>query len=479
MARAPSPAEFLDGVEKSKLLGPAAVEPYRGSLDKYATADELADALVADGLVTPFQASHLRQGKWHGFFLGTYKMLDKLGAGGSAVVYLAEHVRLKQRVAIKVLSFQKAKDAEALGRFEREAKAAAAVRHPHVVHAFDVATEGRLHYMVMEYVDGVTLLKQLTERGRMAPRRIAKLMHQAAQGLHAAHRAGIVHRDVKPSNLMIDAGGAVKVMDLGLARYEADETALTQGKAVLGIAAYTAPEQMAANAAVDARADVYALGATFHLAATGKRPLVLGAPGPDIAARTPAEEPEYRKLMSLIGRMMAVRPEDRYQSMADVSAALSVSGLLAEPKAKPPAAPVAADRPIRPVSRPSVEVPSTPPMPMAVEYQPDEIPYAVAVADEPTPAHVTPMPKQFRSPAPLPKSFGEVSPVEEPDAAFDFRVRGLFESLGRTDPDAAVAVEPEPVTVRRAVPAQNPAVKWLVAGGTFAVVLATLLLLVR
>ena len=207
MARAPSPAEFLDGVEKSKLLGPAAVEPYRGSLDKYATADELADAMLADGLLTKFQASHLRQGKWQGFFLGPYKMLDKLGAGGSAVVYLAEHVRLKQRVAIKVLSFQKAKDAEALGRFEREAKAAAAVRHPHVVHAFDVATEGRLHYMVMEYVDGVTLLKQLTEHGRMALRRIARLMHQAAQGLHAAHQAGIVHRDVKPSNLMIDAGG--------------------------------------------------------------------------------------------------------------------------------------------------------------------------------------------------------------------------------------------------------------------------------
>ena len=111
MARAPSPAEFLDGVEKSKLLGPAAVEPYRGSLDKYATADGLADAMAADGLLTKFQADHLRQGKWQGFFLGPYKMLDKLGIGSTAVVYLAEHVRLKQRVAVKVLSSQKAGEA--------------------------------------------------------------------------------------------------------------------------------------------------------------------------------------------------------------------------------------------------------------------------------------------------------------------------------------------------------------------------------
>ncbi len=422
MARAPSPVEFLAVAEKSKLLHPVALEPYRGAVDRYATADELAAAMTAEGLLTKFQADHLRQGKWQGFFLGTYKMLEKIGSGGSAVVYLAEHVRLKQRVAIKVLSHQKAADAEALGRFEREAKAAAAVRHPNIVHAFDVATEGRVHYMVMEYVDGVTLVKALTDGGRMAPRRVARLMRQAALGLHAAHQAGIVHRDVKPSNLMIATDGVVKVMDLGLARYEADELSLTQGKAVLGLAAYTAPEQMRENATVDARTDVYALGATFYLVAAGMPPPVVGVPAPTVAARAPAEVGDFRKLMSVVERMMAVVPEDRYQSMADVAAALSVSGLL-DPKTAKAAPPRLAEQ---------------------------------AVGETPKPASDT----------------AEVTPFSLED-----RMRGLFDSLGPVNSEPEVEVEDERPPVAPRPP--HPARQWVAAGATFALVLALLFILAR
>jgi len=467
MARALSPAEFLDALEKSKLLGPVALEPYRAALDRYPTADELADALTAEGLLTKFQAEHLRQGKWQGFFLGTYKMLDKLGTGTTSVVYLAEHVRLKQQVAIKVLSPQKAQDAEALGRFEREAKAAAAVRHPHIVHAFDVATEGRVHYMVMEYVTGRTLLKALADTGRMAPRPAARMLHQVAQGLHAAHQAGIVHRDVKPSNVMIAADGVAKIMDLGLARYEADESMLTQGKAVLGLVAYTAPEQMRANAVVDARTDVYALGATFYLAVAGKRPPVVGTTPPNVPARTPAEEGDYRKLMGVIERMMGVQPEDRYQSMADVAAAVSMSGLLAETKAKPKAAPapVAKSEPVptRSVIRPTVE-PVAAPLP---DFQTDAL--AVAFADEPPPPHVTPLP------APKTPTLDLVG--VKPDSSFEIRVQGLFDSLGSFDigpePEAEVELTSSPP------PARKPLRQYLAAGATFALVLALLFLLAR
>jgi len=464
MARALSPAEFLDALDKSKLLGPVAVEPYRAALDRYPCADDLADALTAEGLLTKFQAEHLRQGKWQGFFLGTYKMLDRLGTGSTSVVYLAEHVRLKQQVAIKVLSPQKAQDAEALGRFEREAKAAAAVRHPHVVHAFDVATEGRVHYMVMEYVAGRTLLKALADTGRMAPRPAARMLHQVAQGLHAAHQSGIVHRDVKPSNVMIAADGAAKIMDLGLARYEADETALTQGKAVLGLVAYTAPEQMRENAVVDARTDVYALGATLYLAAAGKRPPVVGTAPPSVPARTPAEEGDYRKLMGVIERMMAVQPEDRYQSMADVAAAVSISGLLAETKARSKAAPVATPEPesARTVSRPAAR-PAAAPLP---DFQNDA--FVVAFADESPPAHDTPLPAWNQS-AP------DLMDVK-PDSSFKIRVQGLFDSLGSFDigpePEVELLSDPPP-------PDREPLRQYIAAGVTFALVLALLFLLAR
>lgn len=483
MARALSPAEFLDTAEKSKLLGPAILEPFRGSVERYATADALAETLVAEGLLTRFQADHLRQGKHQGFFLGTYKVLDKLGAGGSALVYLAEHVRLKQRVALKVLSSQKAGDAVALGRFEREAKAAAAVRHPNVVHAFDVATAGRVHYIVMEYVSGTTLLKALADGGRMAPKRVAGLMHQASQGLHAAHGAGIVHRDVKPSNLMIDADGVVKVMDLGLARYAADETMLTQGKAVLGIAAYSAPEQLLENATVDARADVYALGATFWLAATGKRPSAAGprspaAPAPPAPpARTPDEAADYRKLIGVLERMMAREPRDRYQSMADVAMALSVSGLVADETpagsravAVHAAARTTADRPA-PVA---VKPPPAPPPILPVPFAFGPTSPASALTETPEPV-ATPRPAWGRAAEPAPADDTDIASADGFPGLFDFAPPGLTEELER----AVEAIQSKEERQRAAENFRRQFRKWAIAGGTFAAVLVLLLLLAR
>jgi serine/threonine protein kinase len=492
MARTLSPAEFLDAVDKSKLLDPTVLEPYRGTLDRYADADALADAFTSAGLITRFQADNLRQGKYQGFFLGPYKMLEKVGSGTTAIVYLAEHTRLKQRVAIKVLMYQKAKDAEALGRFEREAKAAAAVRHPNVVHAFDVATAGRVHYMVMEYVDGVTLLKRLTDGGREPPRLVARQLYQAAQGLHAAHQVGVVHRDVKPGNLMVAADGTVKVMDLGLARYDADDALLTQGKAVVGAVAYCAPEQTVAGTEVDARADVYALGATFTLAATGKRPSVVGCAVPDAPPRSPAEEADYHKLVAVLRRMTEPRPEDRYQSMADVCAALTISGLLAAKKGTPEptqaadvirelvdVAPTAGVAPspatLKPISVPSISLPSEMPLPALVFPDDEVIPYAVAADEVPT-AYRTPRPKRWDVPPP------SMTHLEKADDEAAIGGNPLeFMTVPQT-PQPTPRPRKSPVLTPTLPPsrtASGGAAKWVAAGVTFAAVLALLIVLFR
>nr|MCU0705771.1 serine/threonine protein kinase [Fimbriiglobus sp.] len=270
--------QFLDVLAKSGLLPADRVR----ELADGATAKELADRLTASGHITDYQARHLLAGRAEGYFLGPYKLLDRLGKGKNGQVYLAEHTRMRRRVAVKVLQAETAQSHEGVRRFEREAQAAAALQHPHIVQAFDFGHVGKIHYLVMEYVEGRNLLQMAAEDGRMAPRKAAALMKQAAEALHFAHEAGVVHRDVKPSNLMVSAAGRLTLLDLGLALYHGDDENLTRGGAVLGVAAFIAPEQATDSHAVDGRADVYGLGATFWLMVTGKTPPVYGdfAPPP-------------------------------------------------------------------------------------------------------------------------------------------------------------------------------------------------------
>jgi serine/threonine protein kinase len=323
MAKKLTLTEFLDTLEKSKLLEPGRLTAFCQDQPEALTAIELADRMVKEGLLTKFQAENLLKGRWHRYFLGPYRVLDRVGMGSNGMVYLCEHTKMKRRVAVKVLQAEKAQNEEAVRRFEREAMAAAAVRHPNIVHAYDLCREDRLHYFVMEYVDGVNLLKKLTDHGRLAPRDAAEYLRQAASGLQVAHEAGVIHRDVKPSNLMITSAGQVKLLDLGLARYAGDEMELTRGDAVLGIAAYIAPEQAANSHTADARCDVYSLGATFYVAITGKKPPVYGDKVTPPPARTPAEEVDYRKLLDVIRKMMAPKPQDRYQTAAEVVIAIT------------------------------------------------------------------------------------------------------------------------------------------------------------
>jgi eukaryotic-like serine/threonine-protein kinase len=201
---------------------------------------------------------------------GRYRGERRLGSGGMATVFLARDTELDRPVALKVLAEHLADDTDFRARFVREARLAAALGHPNVVTVFDAGFDGGRPFIVMEYVEGETVADLLRRTGPLAPERAAGFALQACAGLAHAHAAGLVHRDVKPQNLLLRHDGVLKVADFGIAR-AAESTRVTQLGTVLGTAAYLAPEQ-AAGGEVTAAADVYSLGAVLYELLTGRPP---------------------------------------------------------------------------------------------------------------------------------------------------------------------------------------------------------------
>jgi eukaryotic-like serine/threonine-protein kinase len=199
-----------------------------------------------------------------------YEIDEPLGRGGMAQVFRATDRVLGRPVAVKVLDRKYKDDAKFVTRFRREAQSAAGINHPNVVSVYDTGSEDGLHYIVMEYVDGDTLADLLRREGPLKPGRAVAIGEPVARALEAAHEKGMVHRDVKPGNIMVDRSGTVKVVDFGIARAAADDT-LTQTGTVLGTAAYLSPEQ-AQGETVDARSDVYSLGCVLYEMLTGRPP---------------------------------------------------------------------------------------------------------------------------------------------------------------------------------------------------------------
>jgi serine/threonine protein kinase len=189
---------------------------------------------------------------------GRYRLGSLLGVGGMARVYLASDRVLERQVAVKVLSPPYAQDPVFVERFRREARSAARLSHPNIVAVFDSGSDAGEHYLVMEYVAGQSLAELLADQGRLAPRRAAELGVEVCAALAAAHAQGLVHRDVKPANVLVGAEGRVKVADFGIVKAAATVT-LTGTGTVLGTAAYLSPEQ-AQGGPVDARSDLYSLG---------------------------------------------------------------------------------------------------------------------------------------------------------------------------------------------------------------------------
>jgi serine/threonine protein kinase len=339
MAAPSSVADLLDLVRQSLPLDPSRLDTYVAELRHSAVLPgkpaDLAGLLVRDGFLTAFQADHLMRGRKPKFLIGKYVILDRLGAGGMGAVYLCEHLQLERQVALKVLPADQAQDPGALARFSREAQAVAALNHPNIVRAYDVDEEGKTCFLVMEYVDGVNLQDLVTRHGRLDPTRAAHYISQSAEGLQHAHQAGLVHRDVKPANLLLSRAGVVKVLDLGLARFfHDDEDAITKehsGQAILGTADYLAPEQGRNSHDVDIRADIYSLGATFYFLLVGKPPFADGTLNQKLIwhqMKTPMAvrklRPDVPEAMAVvISRMMAKDAAGRYQTPADVVAALA------------------------------------------------------------------------------------------------------------------------------------------------------------
>ena len=311
--------EIVDLVRRSGLIEPSRIDDILGQLDDEdadSTPRQIANRLVAAGLVTQFQAEQFLLGKWRGFTIGKYKVLERLGFGGNGTVYLCEHLVVKRRVAVKVLPLAKAANPAALGRFYREARASGVLDHPNLVRAHDIDQENGLHFLVMEYVDGVSLQDLIVKVGPLSVERAAHYIKHAANGLQSAHEAGLVHRDIKPSNILLDRGGTVKVLDLGLARFFKDETDLLTLKyddnAILGTADYVAPEQAMDSHGADIRADVYSLGCTFYYLLSGRPPFPEGKAAQKlIAHQTKMPAPIRAKRPDVPAALAACWPRNR------------------------------------------------------------------------------------------------------------------------------------------------------------------------
>jgi eukaryotic-like serine/threonine-protein kinase len=260
--------------------------------------------------------------------LERYEVGRLLGVGGMAEVFEGRDRLLARRVAIKVPLSQYAHDPEFVHRFRREAQAAASLSHPGVVAVYDTGAEDGTHFIVMEYVEGRTLKDVIRAEAPLYPDRAAEITADVCAALAAAHARGIVHRDVKPANIMLMPDGRVKLMDLGIARAAAGET-VTQTAAMLGTAQYLSPEQ-AQGQAVDYRSDLYSLGCCLYEMLTGTVPF-RGATPVAIAYRHVREDPAPPRLLNpdipasleaVCLKAMAKRPEDRYQTAAELRADL-------------------------------------------------------------------------------------------------------------------------------------------------------------
>src|SRR5262249_45575838 len=250
---------------------------------------------------------------------------------------LCEHKLMRRRVAVKVLPTAKAADPSSLERFYREARAVAALDHPNIVHAYDIDQDDTLHFLVMEFVDGASLQEMIKRTGGpMDVTRAAHYIQQAALGLDHANRASLVHRDIKPGNILVDRTGVVKILDMGLARFfNDDEDNLTKkyDENVLGTADYLAPEQALDSHDVDIRADIYSLGGTFYFLLTGRPPFGEGSVAQKLIWHQTKQPKPVRSLRpevpeglaAVLDRMMAKDPGRRYQVPGEVAEALEPS----------------------------------------------------------------------------------------------------------------------------------------------------------
>ena len=339
---------FLTRLEDSHLLAADRLSDLRFDISHVRSirTEPLVRRLIGSGMLTGWQVEMLLSGR-NAFFLGKYKLLELLGQGGMGVVFKAEHAALGRTVAIKVIDKSRVNNPKIVARFRREIQAAAALDHPNIVVAFDADCVGETHFLVMEYVDGSDLGTLAERRGKLFVDEACEYARQTAVGLQHAHEKGMVHRDIKPNNLVLtfrDGGEPlIKILDMGLAKFVSeefedaapqeagtDEQGLTQAGKIMGTPDYMAPEQAWHIKDVDIRSDIFSLGCTlFHLV-TGRLPFRGASVKETLMTRTNSDAPRLSlfepdvplELEAIVGKMLARQPGDRFQSPLEVAEVL-------------------------------------------------------------------------------------------------------------------------------------------------------------
>ncbi len=341
-------ATFLATLTRSKLMT-------REEIDALADANlpqdarEFAKDLVATKKLTSFQATALLRGVSRGLVLGNYVILDKLGRGGMGHVYTARHRNMGRIVCIKTLPSAATQNPEMLERFRREARAVAALNHPNIVVGHDASETDGIHFLVMEYIEGSDLAKRVKESAFPVNEAI-DITLQTAKALAYAHRQGIIHRDIKPHNLLLDESGNVKILDMGIARFDsilgetsdAVQATMTNTGVVMGTVDFMSPEQALNTRKADARSDVYSLGCTLHYILT-RKPLFPGETLMEkLLAHREASIPRLADevadlpagLDAVFRKMVAKNPNDRYANMDELVVDLEAVKSGERPKAQ-------------------------------------------------------------------------------------------------------------------------------------------------
>ncbi len=343
--------DFVKNLEDSGVVSPSKLQNFLPPKAAPKDARELARDLVRSKTLTRYQAQEIYLGRARGLILGSYTILDKIGAGGMGQVFKAEHRRMERIVAIKILPAVMTKDAAAVARFEREVRAAAKLEHPNIVTAHDSDESGGVHFLVMQLVEGSDLSALVKKSGPLGVEKAVDYILQVARGLDYAHEQGVIHRDIKPANLLVDAKGTVKILDMGLARLEnkvggdaATAAELTASGTIMGTVDYMAPEQALNTKHADGRSDIYSLGCTLHYLLVGKAPYDGETLMEKLLAHREQQIPDLSadglvpaELQTIFEQMIAKHPADRYASMREVVQALEqCRAQLSEPSLAPP-----------------------------------------------------------------------------------------------------------------------------------------------
>jgi eukaryotic-like serine/threonine-protein kinase len=440
--------EFCSALGRSKLVDESQVVAIR---QKWLAGPNRSDAdvngfrkfLVQEKILTDYQAALIQRGRVGGFFVGDYVIVDRVGSGQTAGVYKAVH-KFGQVVAIKVMAGSKAKDENTLNRFQREGRLLTQLDHPNAVRAYQLGQIGEVHFIVMEYLEGETLDAVLERRKKLPAGEAVRLIHQTLLGLQHVHEKRMIHRDVKPANLMLvppnkadTLSSTVKILDIGLGRELFDEARpsthdlnLTGEGAILGTPDYLAPEQARSARTADIRADLYSVGCVLYHVLTGQPPFHEKNVMTQVvkhATETPKSVSELqpdvpKELSKVIAKLMEKKPEDRPQTPREAAELLKpflpVNGSVAESSPVLPAyrewlesesgfeipKPVSALKPAAPTPQPAAKtiVASTKP------GSPKAIQPVVPAVKAPAPAKPV-VPQKAATPVPMPV------PVPVPD----------------------------------------------------------------